>query len=157
MCETWISSVCAACLRLYRAKVRPTCCIPPHPLLCHETFPFFWRVFQSSSHLDFDLHPFQLLICSMLVIVLVFPADVQLDNAFTPLEATALETLSFLSSLLLRLFGVGLFINLPATGVSRVPRPLLVQRFLWSRHQLVPGGVHHATLHIILCYIKRVV
>lgn len=93
----------------------------------------------------------------MLVIVLVFRADVQLDNAFTPLEATAPETLSFLSSLLLRLFGVGLFIRLPATGVSRVPRPLLFQRFLWSRQELVPGGVHYATLHIILCYIKRVV
>lgn len=118
---------------------------------------FFWHVFQSSSYFDFDLHPFQLLICSMLVIVLVFPADVQLDNAFTPLEATAPETLSFLSSLLLRLFGVGLFISLPATGVSRVPRPLLFQRFLWSRQELVPGGVHYATLHVILCYIKRVV
>lgn len=127
-------------------------CIPPHPLLCHETFLFFWHVFQSSSYFDFDLHPFQLLTCSMLVIVLVFPADVQLDNAFTPLEATALETLSFFSSLLLRLFGVGLFISLPATGLSRVPRPLLSQRFLWSRQ---PGGAGRCTLrhtphHIML-------
>lgn len=74
ICKTFLPSISGACLRCYIAKGRPIYCIHLHPLFWHETFSF-WHFFLPFLYFDFDLHPFQLLTCSMLVIVLVFCAE----------------------------------------------------------------------------------